>query len=185
MSAQVRRLPGDAFAFLRADEHACRKRTPLTAARSSPAMRSTGLRSNAKSPWVTGFSPSTPMATGRQTVCGNSMSHWCWHPFPLPAGVTPGTAQALGRLGIGPSERAHDSAARSDLLWQRVNRNCSTLSASASPARTASASNRPRFARRAAAWTFWSGLLVSRFHYRGEPVDVETCVAPESDTVAV
>ncbi len=26
--------------------------------------------------------------TGLQTVGGNSMSHWCWHSFPLPDGVS-------------------------------------------------------------------------------------------------
>ena len=27
--------------------------------------------------------------TGLETVGGNTMSHWCWHRFPLPPGVTP------------------------------------------------------------------------------------------------
>ena len=26
--------------------------------------------------------------TGLETVGGNTMCHWCWHSFPLPAGVT-------------------------------------------------------------------------------------------------
>src|SRR5271168_1990782 len=26
--------------------------------------------------------------TGLETVGGNTMSHWCWHNFPLPQGVT-------------------------------------------------------------------------------------------------
>src|SRR5476649_1264908 len=26
--------------------------------------------------------------TGLETVGGNTMSHWCWHNFPLPPGVT-------------------------------------------------------------------------------------------------
>src|SRR6202012_6110399 len=26
--------------------------------------------------------------TGLQTVGGNTMCHWCWHDFPLPAGFT-------------------------------------------------------------------------------------------------
>src|SRR5579859_7590743 len=25
--------------------------------------------------------------TGLQTIGGNTMSHWCWHSFPLPPGV--------------------------------------------------------------------------------------------------
>ena len=44
--------------------------------------------------------------TGLQTFGGNSMSHWGWHSFPLPAGVTADQVPATGTYQQGRNRGA-------------------------------------------------------------------------------
>ena len=40
--------------------------------------------------------------TGLQTFGGNTMSHWGWHSFPLPAGITADKVPATGTFQMEP-----------------------------------------------------------------------------------
>ncbi len=123
--------------------------------------------------------------TGLETVGGNTMSHWSWHNFPLPPGVTtndlhPWATPDHGRLtGI----TRHDSPAITD--WERINPqplNLGRLGFINQDGERLAGADVHVTARKLELWT---GLLTSRFTYLGQPVEVQTCVDPKSDTVAV
>jgi hypothetical protein len=123
--------------------------------------------------------------TGLETVCGNTMSHWCWHSFPLPPGVTrddikPWATPDQGRLkGLttGPPEPVFN--------WERNNPQPLNLGRigfiNQDGERLAAADVRVD----ARHLELWTGMLTSHFSYLGQPVVVQTCVDPRSDTVAV
>ncbi|MDB6067146.1 MAG: hypothetical protein JWR26_3354 [Pedosphaera sp.] len=121
--------------------------------------------------------------TGLETVGGNTMCHWCWHSFPLPPGVrqiTPWATPDHGRL-TGPT--AHDP--RPIAEWERINPqplNLGRLGFINQEGDRLTGSDVRVDSRHLELWT---GLLTSRFTYLGEPVVVQTCVDPKSDTVAV
>ena len=122
--------------------------------------------------------------TGLQTFGGNTMSHWCWHSFPLPAGSTaadvkPWAALESGRLrGVTtPPPKLRD--------WLYLNPHPLNLGRLG----FIDAEGKRIVAADCVAETrhldLWRGLLVTRFRYRGEIVDVQTCVDMARDVVAV
>ena len=124
--------------------------------------------------------------TGLETVGGNTVSHWCWHHFPLPPGFTPEQVKPWatpdhGRMTQPLTTREPEPLAS----WEYNNPqplNLGRLGFINQAGERLAASNVQVDARRLDLWT---GLLTSRFTYLGTPVTVQTGVDPQTDTVAV
>jgi hypothetical protein len=125
--------------------------------------------------------------TGLQTFGGNIMSHWGWHSFPLPAGVTADQVPATGSYQQGRNrgpDNAPASAAAID-SWMRVNSHIMNLgrlqlcNAEGAPLTKGEISGLTR------TLNLWSGVQTSSYQVNGETVKVETCVDPKLDAVAV
>ena len=124
--------------------------------------------------------------TGLQTVGGNTMSHWCWHNFPLPPGVTkeqlrPWATPDHGRMTQPLTTRDPEPLA----TWEYVNPqllNLGRIGFINQHGERLAASDIQVDTRHLELWT---GLLTSHFRYLGEPVEVQTCVARQTDTIAV
>ena len=129
-------------------------------------------------------------ATGLQTFHGNIMSHWGWHSYPCPV---EGGHDALklenfdfhGRqIGLRTSDKGQERL----YSWMRENPHRINL-------------GRLRFLLKKEDQTIvvdpgdikeilqeldiWSGIIESRYSIEGVPVEVTTCVAPESGALAV
>jgi hypothetical protein len=123
--------------------------------------------------------------TGLETVGGNTMSHWCWHHFPLPPGVTQDDIKPWSTPDHGRLKGATTKSPEPLYDWERNNPSPLNLGrlgfVDAAGARL-DASDLKINGRHLDLWT---GLLTSHFTYQGQPVAVETCVDPKKDTVAV
>ena len=122
--------------------------------------------------------------TGLETFAGNTMSHWCWHSFPLPEGTT---AQDVKPWAALESGRLKGATTPPPLLkdWLYFNPhplNLGRLGFIDAEGKRINLTDCVSTDRRL---DLWSGLLTSKFTYRGEPVEVETCVDPKRDIVAV
>jgi beta-xylosidase len=125
-------------------------------------------------------------ATGLQTFYGNTMSHWGWHTFPLPAGQGPQdlTLEAFDVHGRAVGYATSPAGQTNLYAWLRENPHRLNL-------------GRLRFVRgdgRALVpedvraprqeLDLWRGRIASRFELDGEPVRVETCCHPDLNAVA-
>jgi len=123
--------------------------------------------------------------TGLQTVGGNTMCHWCWHSFPLPPGFTQADVKPWGTPDHGRLTGKTTALPPALAIWQKLNPQPMNLGCLGFI--------NPQGDRLVAAdvqvdsrhLDLWNGLLISQFTYSTEPVSVETCVDPKSDTVAV
>jgi hypothetical protein len=123
--------------------------------------------------------------TGLETVSGNTMSHWCWHKFPLPAGVTPDDIKPWATSDRGRLQGKTTPPDAPIAEWQKNNPqpvNLGRLGFIDEKGDRLKSSNVQVQARQL---NLWTGLHTSRFTYDGEEVLVETCVDPKSDTVAI
>ncbi|HEY4417389.1 MAG TPA: hypothetical protein VGO57_16985 [Verrucomicrobiae bacterium] len=123
--------------------------------------------------------------TGLETVGGNTMSHWCWHSFPLPAGFTtndvrPWATPDHGRL---TTDTTQDPQPLAD--WERDNPQPLNLGRIGFIDLAGERLNSSEVHMDSRELELWTGILTSRFTYLGSPVTVQTCVDPQSDTVAV
>jgi hypothetical protein len=123
--------------------------------------------------------------TGLETVGGNTMSHWCWHNFPLPPGVTQDAIKPWATPDQGRLKGKTTPMPAPIAEWEKYNPQPVNLGrlgfidgkgARLQPAGVQITSRH---------LDLWSGLLTSKFTCNGEPVSVESCVDPKSDTVAV
>jgi hypothetical protein len=123
--------------------------------------------------------------TGLQTVGGNSMSHWCWHSFPLPDGVSKNDVNPWATTDSGRLKNGGTTPLPQPLRdWQRDNPHPLNLGRIGFVDKDGSrlgASDVRMISRRLDLWT---GLLTSTFKYLGETVTVETCVDPKIDAVS-
>jgi len=122
--------------------------------------------------------------TGLETVGGNTMSHWCWHRFPLPPGVTldqihPWATPDHGHL-TGNTTREPGPI----YDWERNNPQPLNLGRIGFVNQVGERLTDADVQIVSRHLDLWTGLLTSHFTYLGEPVEVQTCVAPHSDTVA-
>lgn len=123
--------------------------------------------------------------TGLQTVGGNTMSHWCWHSFPLPPGVTEDEIKPWATPDSGRLKGNTTQLPEALYNWHRVNPhplNLGRLGFVDGEGIRLAAFDIQMDSRHLDLWT---GLLISRFRYCSELVTVETCVDPQSDTVAI
>jgi hypothetical protein len=123
--------------------------------------------------------------TGLETVGGNTMSHWCWHNFPLPPGVTQDDIKPWATPDKGRLKGNTTPPPPAIYNWERLNPqplNLGRLGFIDEKGARLQSSNLQMKTRHLDLWT---GLLTSHFTYDGQPVSVETCVDPKNDTVSV
>lgn len=124
--------------------------------------------------------------TGLETVGGNTMCHWCWHSFPLPPGVKPSEIRPWATPDHGRMTQPLTSRDPEPIYdWERLNPqplNLGRIGFVNAEGERLTASDVQMISRHLELWT---GILTSHFNYLGQPVTVQTCVDPKSDTVAV
>ncbi len=126
-------------------------------------------------------------ATGLQTFGGSTLSHWAWHSAPLPPGSVMGDVPPTGTIErgriTGPMRKA---AERGDLDgWMFRNPHPANLARLRLVQADGSALTPGRITKLKRTFDLWTGLHRSRFEVDGKPVQVETCVHPRLDLVAV
>ncbi|MCW3098271.1 MAG: hypothetical protein JWL77_3889 [Chthonomonadaceae bacterium] len=131
----------------------------------------------------------TADATGLQTFAGNAMAHWGWHSFPLPTGWTAdqvpvtGTFQRGRNTGGDVSNADHDADAVRSWMFDNPHRmNLGRLRLRHGDGQELAAQEITAIARHL---DLWSGAQTSRFTLRGRDVQVQTCVHPTLDAVAI
>ena len=122
--------------------------------------------------------------TGLETVGGNTMCHWLWHSFPLPAGVAKSDVRPWATPDHGhiTGDTTPDPKPLAD--WERNNPqplNLGRLGFIGQNGERLSGADVHVDSRHLELWT---GLLTTHFTYLGKPVAVQTCVDPRTDTVA-
>ncbi len=125
--------------------------------------------------------------TGLQTFGGNSMSHWGWHSFPLPGGVTADQIPATGTFAQGHITGPDNPPAGTSAIetWMVQNPHVMNLGrlrfcdASGTVLASGSISGLTR------TLDLWSGVQTSSYQVNGQAVSVETCVNPTLDAVEV
>ncbi len=127
--------------------------------------------------------------TGLQTIGGNTMSHWAWHEFPLPEGVTPSDlpetgSYMTGRLtGEGRDEVPDDKTTARQYMFD--NPHSFSLSRLRFVHPDGSVFSEDILSTAESTCDLWNGILTSTFTYNNLPVNVTTCVHPTKDAVTV
>ena len=126
-------------------------------------------------------------ATGLQTFGGNSMSHWGWHSFPLPAGWTADRVPPTGTFqqgrNSGPDVFPKDTEALR--VWMYENPHLMNLGRLRLCRAGGEAVQLKDISGLSRTMDLWSGTQTSTYQISGQPVRVETCVHPALDAVAV
>jgi hypothetical protein len=125
--------------------------------------------------------------TGLQTFGGNSMSHWGWHSFPLPAGWPADRVPSTGTFQQGRNQGEDVFPPNTEAIrtWMFDNPHVMNLGrlrlcrGSGAELKTNEISGLAR------TLDLWSGVQTSSYQIAGEPVRVETCVHPTLDAVVV
>ncbi len=125
--------------------------------------------------------------TGLQTFSGNSMSHWGWHSFPLPAGWTAERVPSTGTFQKGRNTGGDNFPAGTDAIrtWMFDNphiMNLGRLRLMRANGRTLAPSDITGVKR---TLDLWTGVQTSHYQIAGQEVNVETSVHPILDLVAV
>ncbi|MEN6536414.1 MAG: hypothetical protein ABFD89_22345, partial [Bryobacteraceae bacterium] len=125
--------------------------------------------------------------TGLQTFGGNTMAHWAWHSYPMPAGVTADQIPDTGTFQKGrPTGRdPWPSDLQALRTWMSANPhsfNLGRLRFRWSDGREIAVSEISGLSSRV---ELWSGLLTSQFKLDGVPVQVWVSVHPKLDAVSV
>ena len=125
--------------------------------------------------------------TGLQTFGGNTMSHWGWHSFPLPAGVTAAQIPATGTFETGRVEGPDNSPPGMGATegWMRVNPHIMNLGRLQLCNADGTAVRMSQITGLTRALDLWSGIQTSSYQVNGQSVSVETCVHPALDAVVV
>ncbi len=123
--------------------------------------------------------------TGLETVGGNTMSHWCWHSFPLPPGVTQADIKPWATPDHGRLNGVTTKPSEAVFNWERNNPQPLNLGRIGFVNRDGERLSGADVHVDSRHLDLWTGLLTSRFTYLGQLVKVQTCVDPKSDTVAV
>ena len=125
--------------------------------------------------------------TGLQTFAGNSMSHWGWHSFPLPEGWTPDRVPPTGTFQKGRNTGGDNFPAGTDAIrtWMFDNPHILNLGRLRliRPGGRALVPGDITGLKRTL--DLWTGVQISHYQVAGQGVNVETCVHPSLDLVAV
>ena len=126
-------------------------------------------------------------ATGLQTFGGNTMSHWGWHSFPFPEGVTSDQIPATGTFQKGRNTGPDifpigTSAIRSWMFDNPHSFNLGRVRLMKSGGIELSPDDVKELSR---TYDLWTGMHTSKFTIGGQPVQVITCVNPNVDEISV
>ncbi len=126
-------------------------------------------------------------ATGLQTFAGNSLAHWGWHSFPLPAGLTAASVPSTGTFqqgrNRGPDEFPPETEALRGWMFDNPHiMNLGRLRLMHADGRAVMPAEITSIDR---SLNLWTGLHTARYQLAGTDVKVETCVHPSLDMVAV
>jgi len=116
--------------------------------------------------------------TGLQTFGGNSMSHWGWHSFPLPAGWTQDRVPPTGTFQKGRNQGEDVFPPNTEAIrtWMFDNPHVMNLGR-LRLCRTSGVELKPDdISGLARTLDLWSGAHTSSYQIAGQPVRVETCV---------
>jgi hypothetical protein len=125
--------------------------------------------------------------TGLQTFAGNTMSHWGWHSFPLPAGWTPERVPATGTFqkGRNTGPDVFPEGTEAIRTWMFDNPHIMNLGRF-KLRRTQGPELVPAdLARLSRTLDLWSGAQTAQYWIDNQPVSVVTRVHPDLDLVAV
>ena len=126
-------------------------------------------------------------ATGLQTFGGSTMSHWAWHSAPLPAGCTTNDIPPTGTIETGRIQGPMRKAAERPELDAWMFRNPHPVNLAR--LRLVRADGTPVEATKIThvfrQYDLWTGKHASHFKISGQPVQVETCVHPDRNLIAV
>jgi hypothetical protein len=125
--------------------------------------------------------------TGLQTFSGNIMSHWGWHSFPLPEGWTPGRVPATGTFQKGRNTGGDQFPAGATTIrtWMFDNphiMNMGRLRLMRPDGHALTSSDLTGLYR---TLDLWTGVQTARYQVDGQEVQIETCVHPRLNLVAV
>ena len=128
-------------------------------------------------------------ATGLQTFYGNTMSHWGWHTFPLPEGKRLEDYRLTEYDTYGRSVGYATGSRGQEELYQWLRENPHRMNLGRLAMRLAATDGKEvqqdQIRNIRQELDLWQGLVVSRFDFEGQPVQVETCAHPDCDAVAV
>ena len=124
--------------------------------------------------------------TGLQTFGGNTMSHWGWHSFPLPEGVTWDQIPPTGTFQEGRNTGPDVFPAGTSTIrkWMFDNPHIFNLGRIRLVKSSGLAFRPEEVQGLSRTLDLWSGLLTSNFMINGQPVRVITCINPEVDLVS-
>ena len=120
--------------------------------------------------------------TGLQTFAGNSMAHWGWHSFPLPAGCTREQVPETGAFDHLDTHGVNTAALN---RWMFDNPHIMNLGRLRLTRTGGKAVAPDEIAKLTRTLDLWSGVQTSIYQIDGSQVKVETCVHPSLDMVAV
>jgi hypothetical protein len=125
--------------------------------------------------------------TGLQTFGGNSMSHWAWHSFPLPSGVTADQIPATGTFETGRVQGQDNPPSGTAAIetWMKQNPHIMNLGRLQLCNANGTALITGQISGLARTLDLWSGVQTSSYQVNGQTVSVETCVHPALDAVVV
>jgi hypothetical protein len=127
-------------------------------------------------------------ATGLQTFAGNTMSHWAWHSYGLPAGMTPAdrirtTFETHGRVREYLAPWPPD---QKDLVrWLYDNPHRMNLGRIAFRGEYGQKIDTADIKIKSRLYNLWKGEVESHFEYQGVHVHVTTVCHPQKDAVSV
>jgi hypothetical protein len=126
-------------------------------------------------------------ATGLQTFGGSTLSHWGWHSVPLPSGCTTADIPPTGTVEQGRIKGPMVKAAERRELdgWMFRNPHPMNLGRLRLLRSNGTALEPQEIASISRRYDLWTGTHTSRFEVAGETVQVETCVHPTLDLIAV
>lgn len=125
--------------------------------------------------------------TGLQTFGGNTMSHWGWHSFPLPEGVTPDQIPQTGTFQKGRNTGPDIFPEGTSTIRQYMFNNPHILNLGRIRLVKANGMElTPEDIKGLSrSLDLWTGLLKSNFKINSQPVQITTCVNPGEDMVSV
>jgi len=125
--------------------------------------------------------------TGLQTFGGNTMSHWGWHSFPLPEGVTRDQIPPTGTFQKGRNTGPEVFPEGTSVIrrWMFDNPHIFNLGRIRLVKSGGLALAPEEIRGLSRTLDLWAGRLTSNFTIQGQPVRVITCVHPDADMVSV
>jgi hypothetical protein len=125
--------------------------------------------------------------SGLQTFGGNTMAHWGWHSFPLPEGWTPERVPSTGTFQKGRATGGDIFPAGTDPIrsWMFDNphiMNLGRLRLMRPEGRGLAPGDLAGLKR---TLDLWTGVQTAQYRVAGQEVQVETCVHPTFDLVAI